>query len=1364
MWKVNPSYTFLKMMDFGAPEYVSRTSAKNAVTAGYAVVKTLLEAGNFDVMKTDMEYDVPWQPKGTDEVTFAAGMGGMWVVTLKRTEVTMLKQMQDLVKLTGQPTMVAGLVINSLETKEKICATDRQTFITKVTSLPKAPVSAELADMVYNSITPPPSPPPPPPSDPGSDTESEPDQHKRVRKRDLTDPANPAALTSVDPNAGPTSSKPKHPTINELVGGTDLITLDDGCTTITSPAAYFVDLLELLKQTKATYEQPGGVSSGPTPLFDVLMARRPDLPFLQLSIENTMVELPYLDLVNEVMTQVIYAKAPGSKLDPVYYDTEFGEHSKDLLAQPRHIDYNVYKHVSGAVPIGSLPYDPHLHRMRVLLRAMGTSLLDLMLGFPSTENRLGLETLQTADRDPLVQTEFLNISDEEVNLLLTQTPSGPAVVRKLWGIADNVPDSSMPALLSDVKNEVLPRANIELEDLAKILKTEYINPGAMRYNGNFNEDIDMVPGPIVIIDNGVSGTPGLLPEMKLLRRDGSTLTWDDLLRLQVFTRVWKHISATEEWTIDDLDYAFKLFAKPAGNDFDLTLGQISCVSQIAKATGLDHQRVMVFFGDISMSLYREIFVRHDLATKDPVFEWDKNNGLYLGDDTRKVGDHLPVILAALRIPPKDFPLLLKYLGGTEQDPLNFHTLSSYLRSSLLCEAFDVRFNELDILKDFQSFFSSANTPMDLLRTFKRWEKLTKQTFNVGEIIFISTRQDPDKLGMDPYDTVAISADLGAQLSLIDSQYPDIVNSGNGGQDSSEANSDTVSRYASLLFGSAMSKDILNFLEGRRVTRVPIDPPDAAPANFTDTQKLKLSREEGVLVATGLLSNDELNDALKQGSHPGWKTAVNNIRDLVRDFYRGALGDILENEPDAKDLETFFLQGDDTKPGDKDTGGKKSMATLKREKFLSKFIPLLRARLVRKTVNAFISNGVLQGMVPETARVVLQKPWASGSPDAIEDQLMGVRSDTYNAQEAFEGYLVPGTTDLYRFIADASSTPMHGTNLSITIDKTKYQFKPQFEGSQFLVTDLVSLSGSKTYEFAATAGIQNLQWRAQQTLQQAVPVTSLIKLSTRDTLMTNLNLLIRLRLVIERLQLNLNEVTALDANLSWPLMDYLMDYVDLRAFIISQNEKTPNSTVADKLLSVFPLRIDVTNEPRYGAEEISNATGWSQRDIRPYASFTKGDRVTWKSVLQIKAQLEICEKLGVLVNDVYRWTSTRDTDTAEERQKRADELTLLYNNFSKISHEQWEDTAAAAVYDELRDRHRKALAGFLLQQDWLENVQDVDSLFEYLLIDTQMGAGLQTSRIKQALSTIQLFVQRCLLGCEANGTLRVEDIEKFIPKW
>ncbi|GAW26221.1 putative PA14 domain protein [Rosellinia necatrix] len=70
-------------------------------------------------------------------------------------------------------------------------------------------------------------------------------------------------------------------------------------------------------------------------------------------------------------------------------------------------------------------------------------------------------------------------------------------------------------------------------------------------------------------------------------------------------------------------------------------------------------------------------------------------------------------------------------------------------------------------------------------------------------------------------------------------------------------------------------------------------------------------------------------------------------------------------------------------------------------------------------------------------------------------------------------------------------------------------------------------------------------------------------------------------------------------------------------------------------------------------------------------------------------------------------------------------------------------------ERLRANRRTALVQYLLQQEYIRklDIHDPDALCEYLLIDVQMGPSLRTSRLKQATSTIQTFMQRCILGLE-----------------
>jgi hypothetical protein len=79
-----------------------------------------------------------------------------------------------------------------------------------------------------------------------------------------------------------------------LFGSQDYCATDD-CTSILSPAAYLCDLLLWLRN------HPQGAQTA----LDVLDSRRPDIRHLLLNCPNTDTELPYIDLVNELLADKI---------------------------------------------------------------------------------------------------------------------------------------------------------------------------------------------------------------------------------------------------------------------------------------------------------------------------------------------------------------------------------------------------------------------------------------------------------------------------------------------------------------------------------------------------------------------------------------------------------------------------------------------------------------------------------------------------------------------------------------------------------------------------------------------------------------------------------------------------------------------------------------------------------------------------------------------------------------------------------------------------------------------------------------------------------------------------------------------------
>ena len=68
-----------------------------------------------------------------------------------------------------------------------------------------------------------------------------------------------------------------------------------------------------------------------------------------------------------------------------------------------------------------------------------------------------------------------------------------------------------------------------------------------------------------------------------------------------------------------------------------------------------------------------------------------------------------------------------------------------------------------------------------------------------------------------------------------------------------------------------------------------------------------------------------------------------------------------------------------------------------------------------------------------------------------------------------------------------------------------------------------------------------------------------------------------------------------------------------------------------------------------------------------------------------------------------------------------------------------------IYDRVRIGKRDALVAYLLAAN--PALRGTDDLYDYFLIDVEMSPCMPTSRIVQAHATVQLFVQRCLMGLE-----------------
>jgi hypothetical protein len=83
--------------------------------------------------------------------------------------------------------------------------------------------------------------------------------------------------------------------------------------------------------------------------------------------------------------------------------------------------------------------------------------------------------------------------------------------------------------------------------------------------------------------------------------------------------------------------------------------------------------------------------------------------------------------------------------------------------------------------------------------------------------------------------------------------------------------------------------------------------------------------------------------------------------------------------------------------------------------------------------------------------------------------------------------------------------------------------------------------------------------------------------------------------------------------------------------------------------------------------------------------------------------------------------------------------------------------AQPIFDALRQQRRDALVAWIMQHDGLTLP---DQLYEFFLVDPATEPVVQTSRLRLAISAVQLFIQRCLLNLEPEVPASLIDADRW----
>jgi hypothetical protein len=196
-----------------------------------------------------------------------------------------------------------------------------------------------------------------------------------------------------------------------------------------------------------------------------------------------------------------------------------------------------------------------------------------------------------------------------------------------------------------------------------------------------------------------------------------------------------------------------------------------------------------------------------------------------------------------------------------------------------------------------------------------------------------------------------------------------------------------------------------------------------------------------------------------------------------------------------------------------------------------------------------------------------------------------------------------------------------------------------------------------------------------------------------------------------------------------------------------------TTTATTKVSVYTLLDDALggSQPDFETHAL-RLTGWDAAQLTALLDTpnvlgvtSAGDLADVSLLRRIARCFDLMAQLGASVADCVAWSQPQLQWDDSRKIKQALQ--------AKSERSQWL-AITTTLQNKLREQRRDALIAYLLATGF-HGYTTADELYSHFLIDVQMCSCLPTSRIVQATNTVQQFVERCFLHIEKNITVDTE---------
>jgi hypothetical protein len=812
------------------------------------------------------------------------------------------------------------------------------------------------------------------------------------------------------------------------------------------------------------------------------------------------------------------------------------------------------------------------------------------------------------------------------------------------------------------------------------------------------------------------------------------------------------------------------------------LHQLVAVKKLLDLTGLPLIKLLAFWADISIAgekpLYVKLFLTHNLLGIDKVFKPDAH-GNYLTQNA-KITDHLPVLMAALRLKADDITDILKFSFLKMTDAITLRNVTVLYRYSLLAKILHVRIPEFEeVIPLFGNPFRSPYQALDFLTL---WGRMEDAGFTFKQLNYLIAGHDDAlrPLASAKKTILQVSKTLFDGLTKIDVDHQDIKE-----ENKEDANTELVRSKAGLLFDSSVVEEIIGLLEGTTVysTNAPLDLVIKIPEEQkTLATKLKYSNNKDVtpvkagLQVTGILTEEERTQAKALSANPKWAEAIDRVGKQKKNVFNNVLFGIFSDKDRVDAMDKLLapdinLASDPLNPAATDA----NTAPVKRFYFLQHFLPFLRQQLEQRLIVDTLASA--SGLANDITSLLLSDVLVVGTtPQPAMSALKKIKDKPPTSGSGWKGYLIPSADAEYSFVADSLKDDDKPD--PIVIDGQSIPFVNQQEDPSNVwssdPTKPIKLKSGKLYWLEISdRPADQIAWKTSSTSSTRIPASSLLPDFTSQGTEEVFIKFIKSAILINGFSLSVDEIAYWQTHGA----DFKGDIKDINASYWQSHGTEDTADAKDfdfnainlghwwRLQSYIDLRNSLprsemtlmdlftwANKPDTSKlnEKIATITAWKKENVDKLLKFEHFDLNRPEAfrneanLIKLRTAMVVADKIGMDIERLFEWAKPGSKywvchQIAESIRKAIR---------ARFDQEDWEQVVKP-LNDQLRENQKQALISYLLVQpdliDW--GVVDADSLFEFFLIDVQMDACMETSRIKQAISSVQLFIQRCFLGLE-----------------